>query len=195
MLQPGNDVRATWKARHEEQLGTLVLEGLDLRAARIMDTAVALHGTNLVCALARLLPEREPQPELHAVVTALLDGIAERDGTPAALVRFELTLLRELGFGLDLSYCAATGVEDDLAYVSPKSGRAVSRMAGEPYRDRMLPLPAFLLAASIGPVSTDELAAGFRLTEHFLMRDVFIPRGLPVPDSRRAYLRALGPRG
>ena len=195
VLQPGNDVRATWKARHEEQLGTLIVEGLDLRAARIMDTAVALHGTNLVCALARLLPEREPQPELHAVVTALLDGIAEREGTPAALVRFELTLLRELGFGLDLSCCAATGSRDDLAYVSPKSGRAVSRAAGEPYRDRILPLPAFLMAATLEPVSTDDLAAGFRLTEHFLIRDVFAPRGLPVPDSRRAYLRALGTWG
>lgn len=194
VLQPGNDVRASWKARHEEQLGTMVLEGLTLRAAHIMGTAVALHGTNLVCALARLLPEREPQPALHAVVTALLDAIDERDGTPAALVRFELALLRELGFGLDLDRCAVTGDTADLAFVSPKTGRAVSRVAGQPYRDRVLPLPAFLRHDVPEAVSPDELAAGFRLTEFFLARDVFMPRGLAIPNSRRAYLRALAVR-
>lgn len=191
VLQPGNDVRATWKARQEDALGTMTVEGLDLRAARIMDTALGLHGTNLVCALARLLPEREPQPALHALVVALLDGIAEREGTPAALVRFELVLLRELGFGLDLSRCAATGVTEDLAYVSPKTGRAVSRAAGEPYRDRIFALPGFLRVEEISMTNAEDLAAGFRLTEHFLIRDVFAPRGLGLPDSRRAYLRAL----
>lgn len=191
VLQPGNDVRATWKARHEDSLGTLVIEGLQLRAASIMDAAVGLHGTNLICALARLLPEREPQPALHAVVTALLDGIAEPEGTPAALVRFELALLRELGFGLDLDRCAVTGDTEDLGYVSPKTGRAVCRAAGHGYRDRILPLPRFLLAVDPEAVSPDDLAAGFRLTEHFLVRDVFNPRGLAMPDSRRAYLRAV----
>ncbi len=191
MLQPGNDVRVNWKARHEEQLGTMVLEALDLRAAHIMGTAVALHGTNLVCALARLLPEREPQPVLHALVTALLDNIAERERTPSALVRFELALLRELGFGLDLSRCAATGTTENLAYVSPKTGRAVSLEAGEPYRDRILHLPRFLLADDLDAVPPGDLEAGFRLTEYFLTRDVFAPRGLSVPDSRRAYLRAI----
>lgn len=192
VLQPGNGVRVSWKARHEEALGTMVVEPTEMRAARIMDTALALHGTNLVCALARLLPEREPQPALHALVTALLDGIAEREGTPGAVVRFELALLRELGFGLDLGLCAVTGTTDDLAYVSPKTGRAVSRSAGEPYRDRILALPAFMLARTLEPVPPEDLAAGFRLTEYFLMRDVFAPRGLIMPGSRRAYLRSLG---
>ncbi|MDX7950771.1 DNA repair protein RecO [Lichenihabitans sp. Uapishka_5] len=197
VLQPGNDVRASWKARQEDQLGTLVVEGLELRAARIMESALALHGTNLICALARLLPEREPQPVLHAVVTALLDSFAERDAsgerdsTPAALARFELALLGELGFGLDLARCALTGTAEDLAFVSPKTGRAVSRVAGMPYRDRILPLPGFMLAEALIPATPADLAAGFRLTGHFLTRNVFAPRGLVVPDCRRAYLRAL----
>ncbi|MCW6510703.1 DNA repair protein RecO [Lichenifustis flavocetrariae] len=192
VLQPGNTVRATWKARSEEQLGTLTLEPLVQRAARLMESALALHGANLVCALLRLLPEREPQPELYSTVIAILDRIDDARTTPAAIVHLEIMLLRELGFGLDLGCCAVTGATDDLAYVSPKTGRAVSKGAGAPYAGRIFPLPAFLLAQDgIVAAPAADVAAGFLLAEHFLNRDVFQPRGLTIPDCRRAYIRAV----
>jgi DNA repair protein RecO (recombination protein O) len=103
-------------------------------------------------------------------------------------------VLDELGFGLDLDSCVATGSNDDLAYVSPKSGRAVSRSAGDPYRDRMLALPAFLRAAPDTRADTGELAAGFRLTGFFLQRHVYEPRGLPPPDARERFLALVMPR-
>ena len=189
-LQAGNTVDVTWRARIEEQLGTFAVEPRVQRAARLLDSGLALHALNHLCALVRLLPEREPHAPLYEQLDAMLDHLDDRDATPAAIVRFELGLLQDLGFGLDLATCAATGQRDDLAYVSPKSGRAVCRTAGEPYRARLLALPAFLRddAATAGP---DELAAGFRLSEYFLLRDVFAPRGLAMPDARRAYLRAL----
>ncbi len=189
-LQAGNTVDVTWRARIEEQLGTFTVEPRVQRAARLLDSALALHALNHLCALVRLLPEREPHAPLYEQFDAMLDHLQDRDATPAAMVRFELGLLQDLGFGLDLATCAATGGRDDLAYVSPKSGRAVCRAAGEPYHDRLLALPAFL-RDDPGLVDPDDLAAGFRLSEHFLMRDVFAPRGLTMPDARRAYLRAL----
>lgn len=192
ILQPGNSVRATWQARIDEALGSVVLEPLDLRAARVMALPLSLHGANLLCALARLLPEREQQAELYGMMQAILDCADDRTFTPGAIVHFELTLLRELGFGLDLDRCAATGADQDLAYVSPKTGRAVSRAAGAPYRDRILALPAFLISEErqAGPSHSD-IAEGFALTEHFLVKHVFRPRGQTVPDCRRAYLAAL----
>ncbi len=107
---------------------------------------------------------------------------------PALFVHFELALLAELGFGLDLEQCAATGARDDLVYVSPKSGRAVSREAGAPWAARLLPLPAFLREPPGVPVERDRLREAFRLTEFFLNRDVFAPRGLTAPDSRAAFI-------
>jgi DNA repair protein RecO (recombination protein O) len=192
VLQPGNDVRVTWKGRGEDLLGTFTLEPLALRAARAMEAALALQGVNLICALARLLPEREPHPALHAVATALLDRIGDAGATPAEVVRFELMLLVELGYGLDLSCCAVTGTTEDLAYVSPRSGRAVTRAAGDPYRDRVFALPAFLASPGSGAgITTPDIVAGFGLTAHFLRREVLAPRGLALPDCRAAYIRAL----
>ena len=108
------------------------------------------------------------------------------------MVRLEMAMLVELGFGLDLTECASTGVQEDLVYVSPKSGRAVSRIAGEPWRDRLLPLPDFLTADDPeAPVERDAVLAGFRLTGYFLERDIFAARGVPMPDSRGAYLACL----
>lgn len=195
-LQPGNDVRATWKARGEDQLGTLTVEPLALRAGRLMESTVALQGANLVCALARLLPEREPQPALHAAATAILDGLDDARAAPVALVRFELMLLVELGFGLDLSRCAVTNAVEDLAYVSPKSGRAVTRAVGTPYRDKLLEFPSFLgpHGSEVASAALAEVLAGFRLTAYFLRRDVLEPRGLAVPDCRAAYIRAVEER-
>lgn len=189
-LQAGNSVDVAWRARIEDQLGTFTVEPRTLRAARLLDSALALHALNHLCALAHLLPEREPHEPLHDQLAAILDHLEDRTATPAAIVRFELSLLQDLGFGLDLATCAATGTRDDLAYVSPKSGRAVCRSAGEPYRDRLLVLPDFLRddPDHVGP---EDLADGFRLAEHFLLRDVFTPRGLAMPDARQAYLRTL----
>ncbi|HEX4767457.1 MAG TPA: DNA repair protein RecO [Lichenihabitans sp.] len=193
VLQPGNSVVANWRARLDDHMGHYTVEALRLRAAGIIDDALALHALNHLCVLVRLLPERDPHPALHDDLAALLDRLGERETLPAMIVRFELRLLADLGFGLDLDRCAATGRCDDLAYVSPRTGRAVSRAAGAPYRDRILALPSFLTASADGPAAlgVPDLQAGFRLTEYFLKRNVFAPRGLALPDARRAYLAAL----
>lgn len=197
-LQPGNEVAVTWRARLEEQLGVFTLEATRLRAADLMATPTALHGLNLLTALLRLLAEREPHALLHDAALALLDLLdpaADRAlEAAAAVVRFELAVLAESGFGLDLTACAATGLVDDLAYVSPRSSRAVSRQAGSPFRDRLLPLPGFLLPRApdtASAVEPAEIEAGFALTGFFLARDVFAPRGLPVPRARDAFLEQL----
>ncbi len=192
VLQPGNSVLANWRARLDDHMGHYTVEALRLRAAGIIDDALALYALNHLCVLVRLLPERDPHPALHGDLAVLLDRLHERETLPAMIVRFELRLLADLGFGLDLGRCAATGRRDDLAYVSPRTGRAVSRAAGDPYRDRILALPAFLTeAGDTAAAEIHEIQAGFRLTEYFLKRDVFAPRGLTLPDARRAYLAAL----
>jgi DNA repair protein RecO (recombination protein O) len=191
-LQPGNEVDAVWRARLEEQLGQFSLEGTDLRAAALLANAQALHGVNLLSALLRLLPERDPHPALFETAGLVLRHIDDWQIGPSLMVRLELAILSELGFGLDLERCAATGTPDDLTWVSPKSGRAVSRAAGEPWRDRLLALPDFLKrsACEIHPSSL-EIETAFRLTGHFLQRDVLAPRGLTAPDSRRAYIATI----
>lgn len=186
VLQPGNGVELAWRSRVEDQLGTFTVEPLRQRAAGIMASATALHAVQHLCILIRLLAEREPHEALHDRLDALLDAL----DTPVAMARFELTMLRELGFGLDLSRCAVSGRGEDLAFVSPKSGRAVSAAAGAPYADRLLLLPGFL-RGSEAVASADDVAAGFRLTGFFLERDVFTPRGLVLPEARAAYLRAV----
>ena len=189
VLQPGNSVMATWRARIDDHMGTYAVEGLTLRAAQVIGDAVALHALNHLCGLARLLPERDPHPVLHGMLDLMMDTIGTRQVLALQMVQFELSLLAELGFGLDLGSCAATQSREDLRYVSPRTGRAVSSMAGAPYRDRMLVLPAFLRPdASDARVTEEDLAAAFRLTEHFMLRDIFAPRNLPPPAARRAYL-------
>lgn len=189
VLQPGNAIRVTWRARLDEHLGHYVVEGLRLRAADLLDASHAVYGVTHLAALCRLLPERDP----HAAVHDALGDILERTGDPMALAvavaRFELMLLAELGFGLDLERCAATGAAGDLAYVSPKSGRAVSRGAGAPWHDRLLRLPPFLLDAD-GTASPGDLADGFALTGFFLARHVLEPRGLTVPEARERFIAA-----
>lgn len=191
LLQPGNEVEVTWRARLEEHLGFYAAETTRLRAAGLMGAAASLHGLNMVSALLRLLAEREPHPSLYEVARGVLDALEGPAVATAAtaMVRFELAVLAESGFGLDLTSCAATERTDDLAYVSPRSSRAVSREAGVPYRDRLLVLPAFLLAGTDpGP---GDLEAGFTLTGFFLSRDVFAPRGQAMPDARSAFLEQL----
>jgi DNA repair protein RecO (recombination protein O) len=191
VLQAGNRVSATWRARLDEHLGYYVVEGIDLRAAAFLSTAHALYGLNHLAALCRLLPERDP----HAPVFDLLEDTITRLGKPAmaaALVaRFELQLLAELGFGIDLEACAVTGSAADLIYVSPTSGRSVSRSAGAPWHDRLLSLPAFLGEAAPGEPSAEALDAGFALTGFFLARYVFEPRGEPLPEARQYFITAV----
>ncbi len=191
VLQPGNSVHATWRARLDEHLGSYVIEPGATRSARFIDVPLALYGVGALAALLRLLPERDPHPALYEAATVLAGHLDDVHVAPALFVRFELVLLAELGFGLDLSRCAATGRADDLAYVSPKSGRAVSAEAGAPYRQRLLPLPRFLLAGASGRDPTAEaVKEGFALTEHFMRVHLFEPRGLDVPEERARFVAA-----
>ncbi len=191
VLQPGNRISSTWRARLDEHLGLYSVEGLDARAASFLEMPHALYGMIHLAALCRLLPERDPHPQIHAALEEVLDALLDRPRAGPAVARFELRMLAELGFGLDLASCAASGSETDLIYVSPKSGRAVSREAGEPWRDKLLPLPAFLVAASVSVPSQQDLADGFVLTGFFLLRHVLEPRELGLSDARTSFIAAL----
>ena len=192
VLQPGNRVGCTWRARLDEHLGHYTVEALDARAAAILPVAHALYGMTHIAALCRLLPERDPHPQIHAGLAQVLDGLIDPRRAARDMVRFELTLLAELGFGLDLSACAASGQETDLIYVSPKSGRAVSRQAGEPWRDRLFALPAFLCENCADEPSPQDIADGFVLTGFFLAHRVLEPRGLSLAEARASFIAALG---
>jgi DNA repair protein RecO (recombination protein O) len=192
ILQTGNGLRVEWRARLEDQLGVYTVELTDPAAARILDDKLALAGMNAVAALLQVLPERDPHPKLFDAVNGCL---AQAGGAafPASIARFELTLLDELGFGLDLTKCAATGRADSLVYVSPRSGQAVSQDAGEPYRDKLLPLPAFLLeegTASGLPAGRD-VARGLAMTGYFLSTHVFAETGKAMPKAREDYARLI----
>jgi DNA repair protein RecO (recombination protein O) len=192
ILQPGNGVRLVWRARLEEHLGHYTVEGLALRAGRLMENAAALAALGHLGALLRLLPERDPHPALYAAQEAIVSHLDDLPLSAALIARFELMLLQELGFGLDLSECASSGAREDLIYVSPKSGRAVSRLAGEPYRDRLLPLPSFLIDEEPATApSTAALLDAFRLMRHFLDRLIFEPRGIPAPEARERFVGAV----
>lgn len=184
VLQPGNVVLATWRARLEEHLGNFALEPLELKAGLLIGEATRLAALTTLTAEAQLLPEREPHPRLYAAMRVILDVLEDDDTWPALLVRWEMGLLDELGFGLDLVRCAATGTRDNLIYVSPKTGRAVSSTAGEPYHDRLLSLPAFLKGGEAGTPGLADVLAGLKLTGYFLDRHVFAPRGITAPESR-----------
>lgn len=192
VLQLGNHVDATWKARLSDHLGHATLELRKGYAAAAMEDAAALAGLTSLCSLARLLPERDPHPALYEVTLFVLGFIDDVTVWPALYVRWELALLGELGFGLDLSECAATGANDQLIYVSPKSGRAVSASAGEPYKDRLLSLPVFLTKARQGGVTADDVRKGLALTGHFLETRVLQPHGKPMPDTRVRLADMLG---
>ena len=192
ILQPGNSLRATWNARLEEHLGNYAVEGVNLRAAGFLTAAHAVHGVTHLSALCRLLAEREPHRHIHTALESILDTLDDAAAVAPMIARFELAFLAELGFGLDLGTCAATGTKDDLVFVSPRSGRAVSRAAGEAYREKLMRLPTFLcLDADDEPGSDAELADAFALTGFFLDRYAFAPRGLPLPDARARFIAAL----
>jgi DNA repair protein RecO (recombination protein O) len=191
VLQPGNRIIATWRARLDEHLGHYVVEGLDSRAASFLPVPHALYGMTHLAALCRLLPERDPHPHIHAALEDVLGGLLDLRRARVSVVGFELLLLAELGFGLDLATCAASGRDDDLVYVSPKSGRAVSRQAGEPWKDKLLALPAFLSGTSADDPSPQDVADGFVLTGFFLLRHVLEPRGLGFIDARANFIASL----
>ena len=197
VLQPGNSVLLEWRARLEEHLGTFTVEGQSLRAAQLMELPLGIYGLQTLAAHLRLLPERDPHPELYARSRELLAGLGTAPDWPARYAAWELALLAELGFGLDLATCAALGTTEDLVWVSPKSGRAVSRQAGAPWADRLLPLPAFLRDGwpTGATLPATELADALRLTGHFLenrLAPQLMRESLPAARARAvdAILRA-----
>ncbi len=189
LYEPGNRVRATWKARLSEHLGNFTCELVSADTARILDDPARLAALASACALAEAaLPEREPHPGAFDGMEALMRALPG-PGFAADYVRWELALLTELGFGLDLKSCAATGTGENLGYVSPKSGRAVCEAAAAPYRDRLLPLPRFLM--SNAPPAPEELMAGLRLTGHFLAEHAFAMRPAGIPGARARLVERL----
>ncbi len=190
VLQPGNRVDVTWRARLHDHLGEYRIEPLQLRAAQLMETATAVYGVQAMASLLRLLPERDPHPHLFEALDVILDNLSDPADAGELFVRFELAVLDDLGFGLDLSECAATGLRNDLVYVSPKTGRAVCRAAGAPYASRMLALPQFLSVEQSKAADRESLAAAFRLTGHFLHRHVYEPRGINENATRDGFVQA-----
>jgi len=194
-LQAGARVLVRYRARVSDQLGSAALEPVGEGPSALFDDALALAGIAAAAAVAAgALPEREPHPGAFLAFAALTDAFAHPDIWPAVFVRFEAGLLQDLGFGLDLSKCASTGTTDDLVYVSPRTGRAVSAGAGEPYKDRLLALPPFMLSAQSRLVAGD-VGAGFDLTGHFLEAFIFNPMNRPLPPARQWLLDRLREAG
>lgn len=195
LWQPGNLVQARWVARLADQLGSLTAELVHPGAALAMDDPLALAILSSACAVAEgALPEREPHPRVFAGLVHLVANLGQGADALSELVRWEATLLSELGYGLDTAACAVTGETAGLAFVSPRTGRAVSQDAAGDWRARLLPLPGFLVGANrAGPADWRD---GLRLTGHFLERDAFGHQHRPLPPARHMlYDRVLGLAG
>ena len=190
-LQPGNTVRAVWRARLDEHLGNYTIEPVKMRTASVFAASHALFGVTHMASLARLLPERDPHAAIYEDIEMIFDRLDDAENVAPLVARFEMQMLSELGFGLDLSSCAATGTMDELIYVSPKSGRAVSREGGAPWADKLLRLPSFLQNTETSP-EPGELGDAFALSGHFLTRLVLEPRGLALSDARAHFIAAIG---
>lgn len=183
-LQPGARVVAEMRARTSDHLGSARLEPVGEGPSALFEDSMALTGLAAAAAVAQgALPEREPHPGAFLAFEALMSAFQMPEVWPAVFVRFEAGLLEDLGFGLDLSRCAVTGSLDDLLWVSPRTGRAVSRDAGAPYADKLLTLPPFMLGAQAG-LAEGDIGAGFDLTGHFLEQFVFHPMDRPLPPAR-----------
>jgi DNA repair protein RecO (recombination protein O) len=192
LFQPGNLLSCRWRGRLADHLGRFTCELEEAKAALLLEDADRLACLRAATAISdAALPEREPHPECFEGLLALLDGLSG-DHWGEVYVHWELSLLAALGFGLDLSACAATGSRDDLAYVSPKSGRAVSRAAGAPYKERLLGLPGFLIGKGGG--GRQEVSEGLSLTGFFLQRHVFAVQHKAVPAARDRLAQRLEPR-
>ncbi|GAA0396875.1 DNA repair protein RecO [Brevundimonas terrae] len=183
-LQAGTKVVADFRSRTSDQLGSARLEPMGEGPASLFDDPLALVGLNAAAAVAAgALPEREPHPGAFYAFEALMGAFAIAEVWPAIFVRYEAGLLETLGFGLDLSRCASTGEMDDLVWVSPRTGRAVSRTAGAPYADKLLRLPPFMLGAQAG-LDDGDVRDGLALTGHFLEQYVFHALNKPLPPAR-----------
>jgi len=192
--QIGNRVQATWRARLADQLGSFTLEPLAPVAAWLLDRPDRLTGLGSACALLEAgLPERDPHPNLYSDLNHLIEALVQDGPWLEDYVRFEIALLADLGFGLDLSACAVSGATDDLAYVSPRTGRAVSRDAAGPWVDRLLPLPAFLIGQ--GPADRAQIRAALHLTGTFLRRHLSDICDVAVPNVRQLLLDRLDRSG
>jgi DNA repair protein RecO (recombination protein O) len=191
LLQTGNGLSVDWRARLEDQLGVYTIELVKATAARLLDDKLALFGVTALASLLQVLPERDPHPKLFEAAIDCLASAGE-ENFPVLMIRFEFSMLDELGFGLDLSRCAATGRTDDLVYVSPRSGQAVAREAGEPYREKLLRLPDFMKPGRTGgSPSSSDIADGFNLTGYFLNVHVFSESNRPLPKAREEFARLL----
>ncbi|MGR3510256.1 MAG: DNA repair protein RecO [Sulfitobacter sp.] len=190
VLQPGAQLDVAWRARLEEHIGAFTVEPVRSRAVTAMGDRMSLAGLNTVTALLSFgLPEREPHVPLYHRTQSLLDLLGQGDLWPLAYLHWELSLLEELGYGLDLSRCAVTGDRQGLVFVSPKSGRAVTQRGAGEWADKLLPLPAVLLGE--GDASDAEVAAGLKTTGYFL--EQHLARGLggkPLPEARARYIDA-----
>lgn len=184
VLQPGNEVKFEWKGRGEDSLGHFNLEMMRARAGEAMQDRLSLGGLSAACALAlACLPEREAHAPSYQAMAVLLDNLDDLDVWPALMARWELGLLAELGFGLTLDRCAATGARDNLIYVSPRSACAVSADAGEPYKDKLLPLPAFLRDGASETTLADALA-GLKTTGYFIETRILHLADKRLPEAR-----------
>lgn len=197
VLQPGTRLSLEWSARLEEHIGTFRVDPIAARTAVILGDRAALATLGAILALvAAGLPERDAHPDLYRRTLDLVDALGTAADWPARYALWELALLAELGFGLDLAACAVTGSRNDLAWVSPKTGRAVSREAGAPWAERLLPLPGFLREGWEAPPGIGDVVAALALTGHFL--ETRVAPGLPretLPPARGravAAIRGLG---
>lgn len=186
-LQPGNSVHVGWRARLEEHLGSFTCELARARAGELMESRERLAGLNAFTSVtSAAMPEREAHAPVFLGANVLLDAMTSQDHAHwmTLYIRWEIGLLEALGFGLDLGECAATGATTDLTYVSPKSGRAVSRDGAGIYADRLFKLPAFLLDTSAEEPTPQDIASGLALTGHFLLERVLVPHGRQMPSAR-----------
>lgn len=190
VLQPGNQVRLTWRARLSEHLGHFAVEADTLSAGAVMEDRLSLAGLNAACALAVMaLPEREQHEAVYDGFQVLLNTFEDPDIWPALYVRWEAGLLSDLGYGIDLEKCAVTGTIDDLSHVSPRTGRAVCREEAAPYVDKLLAVPGFMLGS--GAIETGDIATGLALTGYFLERRVLWPVDKQLPDARERLIAEL----
>ncbi len=193
ILQPGAHLHVTWRARLDGHIGAFVVEPLRSRTG-VLGDRLALSGLSAICALLQVaLAERDPHNDLWVSSIALLDALQTSADWPLLYLRWEMQMLEEIGFGLDLATCAVTGSREDLAYVSPRTGRAVSRSAAGDWVDRLLPLPAALLGQ--GPANPAEIVQGLAVTGHFLLRELTpMLGGRPLPDARARLVDLLARR-
>ena len=181
-LQAGNTLQLNWRARISEHLGSFTFDVVESRAAKIMNNKLALVGLQTLVAYTNILPERESVGSLYKALSIVLDSMSSNNDWLELLIKWEMGFLAELGFGIDISKCVVSLETDNLIYVSPKSGKAVSKQIGNPYKDKLLKLPSFLIDNK--KPSKIDVINGFLLTGFFLNKDVYEPLGLKMPNSR-----------